>query len=308
MTLASLERISRRGAHVPAARAPSWPALRRFLRSRPGRLGAGLLTVLVIIAVFQSLVAPYDPLAQTANAAFGPPSWHHWLGTDELGRDILSRLVYGTRDVLIVSILSACLSGAVGIPLGLLSGYFGGRLDALLMRLVDVLLAVPAMLLALVIITILGPGTGNLLLAIAVPSVPAFARLTRSQTKATRNRDYVVAAQSMGAGNADIMARTILPNLMGVIAVQFVVTASHAVITEAGLSFLGLGRPPPAPIWGAMLQTAQSFLYQAPWYGIAPGLAITLAVIALDGVGRGLQAAFGVTSPGPKRSRLGAIA
>jgi peptide/nickel transport system permease protein len=270
--------------------------LRRFARSRSGVVGAVGLLVLVVLAVFAPLVAPFDPTAQDGESLLGP-SGTHLLGTDQLGRDILSRLIYGARASLIAAVGAAAVGAGIGVPLGLLAGYLGRWVDAIAMRLVDLLLAVPGILLALVMIVVLGPGRLNLVLAIGIGAVPEFARLTRVATLAIRDRDFVLAARGMGASTADTMVRTVLPNVLGPIVIQLVVTASMAVVVEAGLTFLGLGTPPPAPSWGGMLQDARSYLYQSPSYGLFPGLCLVITVFCLDRIGHGLRHAVSGSAP-----------
>jgi peptide/nickel transport system permease protein len=270
--------------------------LRQFTRSRSAVAGAVGLLVLVALAVFAPLVAPFDPTAQDGEPLLGP-SGAYLLGTDQLGRDILSRLIYGARASLVAAGGAAAVGAAIGVPLGLVAGYLGRWVDAVAMRLVDLLLAVPGILLALVIIVVLGPGRLNLILAIGIGAVPEFARLTRVATLGIRDRDFVLAARGMGASTPDTMVRTVLPNVLGPIVIQLVITASMAVVVEAGLTFLGLGTPPPAPSWGGMLQDARSYLYQSPSYGLFPGLCLVVTVFCLDRIGRGLQLA--VTGSGP---------
>lgn len=281
------------------------PHLRRFRKSRSGVIGAGVLCLLTCVAIFAPVLAPYDPLAQVS-APLETPSASHLLGTDELGRDIVSRVIYGARISLEIASGSALIACAVGVPLGIVSGYLGRWIDAVAMRITDVLLALPGILLALVVVAILGSGTLNVMLAIAVSVMPSFARLARASTLGLRNEEFVLGARSMGASQFDIMSRTILPNVMGPIVVQIVVTAAVAVLAAAALAFLGLGTPPPAPSWGGMLQSSKAYLYQAPLYGLLPGLALALTIAALDGLGRGLQVLFG--SDGLSRSRVGGMA
>ncbi|GAB3450780.1 ABC transporter permease [Actinophytocola sediminis] len=272
--------------------------VRRFGRSRSGVVGATGLLVLVVLAVGAPLVAPFDPTAQDGESLLGP-SGAHLLGTDQLGRDILSRLIYGARASLIAAVGAAAVGAGIGVPLGLLAGYLGRWVDAIAMRLVDLLLAVPGILLALVMIVLLGPGRLNLVLAIGIGAVPEFARLTRVATLAIRDRDFVLAARGMGASTPDTMLRTVLPNVLGPVVIQLVVTASMAVVVEAGLTFLGLGTPPPAPSWGGMLQDARSYLYQSPSYGLFPGLCLVLTVFCLDRIGHGLRLAVSGGSEHP---------
>jgi peptide/nickel transport system permease protein len=281
--------------NAPAPRHRLAP-LRRFTRSRSAVVGAVGLLVLAALALFAPLVAPFDPAVQDGDPLLGP-SGAYLLGTDQLGRDILSRLIYGARASLIAAAGAAAVGAGIGVPLGLLAGYLGRWVDAVAMRLVDLLLAVPGILLALVIIVVLGPGRLNLILAIGVGAVPEFARLTRVATLGIRDRDFVLAARGMGASTPDTMVRTVLPNVLGPIVIQLVVTASTAVVVEAGLTFLGLGTPPPAPSWGGMLQDARSYLYQSPSYGLFPGLCLVATVFCLDRIGRGLQLA--VSGGGP---------
>ncbi len=285
-------------------RARRLAAVRRFARSRAAVVGAVGLGVLVLMALLAPWVAPYDPYAQSPDNLLGP-SGSHPLGTDELGRDIASRVMHGARASLVVGFGAAALGALVGVPLGLVAGYLGRWVDAVAMRLLDLLLAVPGILLALVIIAILGPGRLNLVLAIGIGAVPEFGRLTRAATLAIREHDFVVASRGMGAPTPDTMFRTVLPNVLGPILVQLVVTASLAVVIEAGLSLLGLGTAPPTPSWGAMLQEARSYLYQSPWYGVFPGLCLAFTVFCLDRVGRGLQLAVGTAvSSGAREGTL----
>lgn len=249
-------------------------------------------------------VAPYDPTAQGPDNLLGP-SGSHLLGTDELGRDIASRVLHGTRSSLVVGFGAAAFGAVFGVPVGLLAGYLGRWTDAVAMRVMDLLLAVPGILLALVLIALLGPGQQNLVLAIGIGAVPEFGRLTRAATLTVRERDFVAASRGMGASAPDTMVRTVLPNVLGPILVQLVVTASLAVVIEAGLSLLGLGVPPPTPTWGGMLQQARAYLYDNPWYGVFPGLCLAFTVFCLDRVGRGLQLAVGTASgSGPREGTL----
>jgi peptide/nickel transport system permease protein len=292
--------LPNRGPDSARSRRMRWAAVRRFSRSRSAVVGTAGMVLLVAVAVLAPLVAPYDPNEQNAENLLGP-SGAHLLGTDELGRDIASRLIHGTRASLVVAAGAAGVGAVLGVPLGLVAGYLGRWVDAVAMRLIDLLLAMPGILLALVIITVLGPGRLNLVMAIGIGAVPEFGRLTRASTLGIRDRDFVLAARGMGASTPDTMFRTVLPNVLGPIVVLFVVTASLAVVVEAGLSFLGLGTPPPAPSWGGMLQDARSYLYQNPWYGFFPGLCLALTVFCLDRVGRGLQIAVGASvSPGTR--------
>lgn len=275
--------------------------LRRFARDRSALVAAMVLVAFVAASIVATAITGYGP-TQTSDATLVGPTGAHWLGTDELGRDLASRLLVGARTSLIVAFGSALLAMIVGVPIGIVGGYLGRWLDASAMRVMDVLLAVPTILVALVVVAVLGPSTINLIIAIASASVPQFARLARASTLELRERDFVVAERAMGASRTDIMGRTILPNIVGPIIVAFIVTAAAAVVVAASLSFLGLGVPPPEPTWGAMLQQSKSFLHQNPWYGVFPGMALTLTVLCLDRIGRGLQHAFGTSSEPVLRS------
>ena len=248
-----------------------------------------MLSVLGVMAVLAPWITPQDPLAQSRPDRFLPPSLAHPFGTDEFGRDILSRVIHGARISLLTGAVAVLIGGTVGVPLGLLGGFAGGLTDAAIMRVLDFLLAVPAILLAMVIIAILGPGSFNAMLAVGVVSIPSFARLTRASTLTLKEREFVVATRALGVGPAYLMFRTILLNALTPIVVQVAVTAAVAMLLEAALSFLGLGTQPPAPSWGSMLNTGRSFLHQAPWYGLFPGVVITLSVLSLNALADTLQ-------------------
>ena len=259
-------------------------------RHRAGLAACVILSVLGVMAALAPWIAPQDPLAQNRTDRFLPPSFPHPFGTDEFGRDILSRVIHGARISLLTGAVAVLIGGMVGVPLGLLGGFAGGLTDAMIMRVLDFLLAVPAILLAMVIIAILGPGSFNAMLAVGVVSVPAFARLTRASTLTLKERDFVVATRALGVGPVYLMFRTILLNALTPIVVQVAVTAAVAMLLEAALSFLGLGTQPPAPSWGSMLNTGRSFLYHAPWYGLFPGMVITVSVLSLNALADVLQA------------------
>lgn len=257
--------------------------------------GAMLLGVLLLASLLAPWIAPHPPLAQSF-AQLQPPSVAHWFGTDELGRDVFSRVLHGLRSSMLVAVASGVIAAFFGVVLGLLSGYLGGWLDAVIMRMIDMILTFPAMLLAVVMVAVMGGGLVPLIIALTVVGLPAYARLTRASVISIRERAYVTAQRAAGASTPDIMTRTVLPNSLGGAAVQFVVAASTAVLTESGLSFLGLGLPPPTPALGAMLAAGNTNLFIAPWYAVVIGLTITLLVVALDLVGTGLQRKFGAAS------------
>ena len=288
----------------PARRRRGSSPWRKFLRSTSGPIGAAVLVLLTVVALAADLIAPFDAV-ERAGPALQQPGAQFWFGTDELGRDIFSRVVLGTRISLQTAAGAAAFACLIGLPLGVLAGYLGGVIDGVLMRITDFVLAVPGILFALIVVAILGSGVLNLTLAIGIGSVPAFIRLARASTLGLRDREYVLAARSMGASKFDVMARTITPNIMGPIIVQIVVTASVAILVGAALSFVGLGTPPPAPSWGGMLQTSRAFLYQQIWYAVLPGVFLAATIAGLDAVGRGLQTALGTRTAG--RAKVGGM-
>jgi len=270
------------------------PTLWGYLRQRPtSALAVLVLALLALIAVFAPLVAPHDPNQTNLIRQFEPPSPASLFGTDELGRDLFSRVLYGGQTALLTALGAVALAACVGIPLGLVSGFFGGWIDALVMRVVDVLLAIPAILIALGLIAMFGRGTLNVIVAVGIVNIPAFARLTRATTLVVKETDFVQATQAMGAGYGYVLGRTILPNAVGPILVQMAVTGATAILLASALSFLGLGIQPPTSDWGTMLSIGRQHLFEAPWYGIFPGLAIAITVYALDELSRALQDLLG---------------
>ena len=261
-----------------------------FVRRNQGSLGSLVfLLVLVVIAAVASQIAPYDPKDIHRLDRFASPSSQFLLGTDELGRDLLSRLMFGARVSLGVGFISVALAALVGVPLGLWGGYILGIYDSILMGIVDAILAFPAILLAMVMVGILGPSPKNVTIALAVVFMPRFVRIARASMLTQRALPYVESAQAIGAPQHYIVARTILPNAVGAILVQTAIAMAEAILLEAGLSFLGLGIQPPNPSWGLMIGTAKSFLDQAPWYGVGPGIMLVLVVLALNGLADGIQ-------------------
>ena len=266
--------------------------VRRFLRNRPAIIGGVVILVVVMVAVFAPLLAPYDPTATDWGKVRQAPSAEHWLGTDDLGRDSLSRLIYGARASLMAGVVSVLIAVGIGVPFGMISGYVGGWLDAVMMRITDAVLAIPFLILAIALAAFLGPSLTNAMIAIGLSASPVFARLARGQTLVVRLEDYVQAARSIGAPHVIILLRHIFPNILPPILVQATLTIAIAIIAEASLSFLGLGQQPPLPSWGGMLNTARSFLYQAPEMAIWPGIAIFVAVLAFNVFGDGLHDAL----------------
>jgi ABC-type dipeptide/oligopeptide/nickel transport system permease subunit len=255
------------------------------------------LAVLALAAFVAPILTPYSPFEVRLTDQFLPPSLSYPLGTDHLGRDILTRVIYGTRVSLVAGFGAASLAALIGIPLGLLAAYFGGWASSSLMRFMDFLLALPAIVLALTIVAVLQErGLFQIILAVTAVAVPVFVRVTRASTLVIRSQEYVEASDALGASDAHIVFRVILPNVVGPLIAVYSVTVASAVLIEGGLSFLGLGLPPPNPSWGLMLNEGRSHLAEAPWYGIAPGIALAVTVLALDSVSRAMHAASGVES------------
>ncbi len=280
------------GSATTSAIAPNWRRrLRRFLRDRVTVLGVALFAALLIVTGFAPAIAPF-PYDQFAGPPLQPPGGKFLFGTDEVGRDLFSRILFAGRISLGVGLGATLLAAAVGLPLGLISGYFGGRFDGVIMRTMDGLLAFPALLLALTAVAVLGPSVRNIIIAIGTVSVPIFARLVRASVLVFKQRDFVEAARAMGASDVRVIALTILPNCLPPLTVQFTLTFATAVLTEAGLSFLGLGVRPPAPSWGMMLNTGRNVMGLAPLYPVAAGAAVFITVLSLNLIGDGLRDAL----------------
>ena len=273
-------------------RSPAALALRRFY-GRPAAVGGLLVIVLLVaVAVFAPLVAPYDPIATSWSLVRKAPSAAHWMGTDENGRDVLSRVLFGARASLLAGVVSVCIAAGIGVPVGLLAGFAGGWVDAVIGRLVDAMLACPFLILAIALAAFLGPALTNAMIAIGVTAAPVFVRVARGATMDAAANEYVEAARAIGNPPWRVAVRHILPNIVPPLMVQATLAIAAAVIAEASLSFLGLGQQPPAPSWGSMLNSAQRFLSQAPWLAVFPGAAIFLAVLAFNLVGDGLRDAL----------------
>jgi len=284
--------ITTAAAAAPANAKPWQRAVRRLLKRRGAMVGAVVVLFFVVVAVAAPLIAPYEPVATSWSAVRKPPSLEHWFGTDEIGRDVLSRVIFGARASLLAGVVSVCISLACGVPIGLISGYVGGFLDGLLMRITDALLACPFLILAIALAAFLGPSLTNAMIAIGISAMPAFIRLTRAQVLNAKVEDYVEAARAVGNPHRRIVLRHILPNILAPIMVQATLAIAAAIIAEASLSFLGLGQQPPAPSWGSMLNTAKNFLDQAPWMAMWPGAAIFSVVLAFNLFGDGLRDAL----------------
>jgi peptide/nickel transport system permease protein len=271
---------------------PARRALRRLWRRRGAVVGLVVVGLFVALAIFAPLISPYDPASQSWTAVRKAPSMAHWFGTDDVGRDVLARVIFGARASLLAGVISVSIALAVGVPLGLVSGYLGGWVDALLSRITDAMLAVPFLILAIALAAFLGPSLGNAMIAIGVTTTPIFVRLTRGQVMTVKVEDYVEAARAIGNPRWRIALFHILPNILPALLVQATLSIAAAIIAEAALSFLGLGQQPPAPSWGSMLNSAQRFLTTASWMAIWPGLAIFLTVLSFNLVGDGLRDAL----------------
>jgi peptide/nickel transport system permease protein len=268
--------------------------LRTFARRWPlGTAGAMIILLMISSAVFAPFIAPYAPLETDFAAQFSPPTTAHWLGTDAFGRDLLSRIIYGSRTALLVGFASAFLGATLGAIVGVASAYFGGRTDLVVQRLVDTFLAFPIIILALAVVSILGTGTSNVIVAITVPMIPNCARVVRSSALAVRQMPYVEAALAAGCGYARIIFRHMLPNVMAPYLIMLTAFVGQAILLEASLSFLGLGVAEPTPAWGLMLRgAAVEFAESAPWMAVFPGLAISLGVFAFNLFGDSLRDAL----------------
>ena len=287
MTVA-VEALRRPGRRVAERRGFTQLA-RRFARNHLALFGLIVFFAIVVLAAFAPWIAPASPIKTDFSAYLQPPGARHLLGTDELGRDVFSRIIYGSRASLEAGIISVGLAIAGGLPLGIIAGFYRGRLDDLLMRLTDAMLSFPQLVLALAVAAVLGPGLGKAMIAIAVVLMPVFMRLMRAQILTEREREYVDAARALGAADRRIIWRHLLPNSLAPIVVQGSLNVAGAIITEATLSFLGLGTQPPTPSWGSMLNAAQQYLGQAPWLSFWPGLAIAITVFAVNVAGDGLR-------------------
>lgn len=265
---------------------------RRLCRRKSALFGLAVVMLMVFVAVFAPLLAPFDPAAQSWTAVRKAPSYLHWMGTDEAGRDILSRIVWGARASMLAGLTSVGIAMAIGVPLGLAAGFLGGIVDGLISRFTDAMLACPFLILAIAFAAFLGPSLTNAMLAIGITAMPLFIRLTRGQVLSVKAEDYVEAASAVGNPRWRIAIRHILPNILPQLMVQATLTIAAAIIAEASMSFLGLGLQPPAPSWGSMLNSAQRFLNNAPWMALWPGLAIFLTVLSFNLLGDGLRDAL----------------
>ena len=276
-------------------RQPATPwvaARRRFVRSRTGLLGMAVLLSVVVAASLAGQVAPYSPTRQDFRVERQAPNLQHVFGTDEFGRDILSRVIWGAQTSLQAGAVAASIALAVGLVLGMLAAYYGGRADNLIMRFMDILLAFPYILLAIAIVAILGPGLRNAMIAIGIVYIPHYARVVRGAVLSVRARDYVEAARALGAADGRILWQHVLPNTLAPVIVQTTLNVGTAIIDTAGLSFLGLGTQPPTPDWGNMLAAGRSYVIDSPWIATFPGLAILVTVLSFNLMGDALRDAF----------------
>ncbi|WP_138420699.1 nickel transporter permease [Aquibacillus sediminis] len=267
-------------------------ALQRLVKSKTSFIGLCLILLLILTAIFAPLIATHEPTSQDIINRYQAPSSEHWLGTDELGRDIFSRIVYGTRISIQIGVIAVGISAIVGIFLGCVAGYFGRWLDLIIMRFIDILMAFPSILLAIALVTVMGPSLRNAMIAVGLVGIPQFARIVRSTVLSVKETEYIEAARSIGAKNGKILFSHVLPNCMAPIIVQATLSIGTAILDAAGLSFLGLGAEPSIPEWGAMLSDGRAALQTSPWVVTFPGLAILLVVLGFNLLGDGLRDAL----------------
>jgi peptide/nickel transport system permease protein len=262
----------------------------RALKQNPlALIGLAIVVVLLLIAALAPLIAPYDPLAQNLTQRLLPPSAKHWFGTDSLGRDIFSRIIHGARITLVIVVLVVISVGPVGLLIGTISGYFGGWVDTVLMRVTDVFLAFPRLVLALAFVAVLGPGIENAVIAIACTAWPPYARVARAETLVIRNADYIAAVRLQGAGHPRIILKHVIPMCLPSVIVRTTLDMAGIILTAAGLGFLGLGAQPPLPEWGAMIATGREFIFDQWWVAAFPGMAICLVALGFNLLGDGLR-------------------
>jgi len=266
--------------------------MKKLLRRAGAMFGLAVVAFFVLIALAAPWLAPHDPLATSWSAVRHAPDAAYWFGADELGRDVLSRIIWGARASILAGVVSVSISLALGVPIGMLAGYLGRWIDALISRITDAMLACPFLILAIALAAFLGPSLTNAMIAIGISATPVFIRLTRAQVLAAKSEDYVEAARALGNPHLRIAMRHIFPNIVAPLIVQATLAIAAAVIAEASLSFLGLGQQPPAPSWGSMLNVARNYVDQAPWMAIWPGVSIFLLVLSFNLLGDGLRDAL----------------
>jgi peptide/nickel transport system permease protein len=272
----------------------AWTAVRRFIVTKPlGAAGGAIILLMVLTAIFADVLTPYDPYEVNQRVQFTAPSVNHWFGTDEFGRDLFTRIVYGARVALFIGLLAAFIGATAGAMLGVISAYLGGRVDLYLQRVIDVLLAFPLLILALAIVTVLGRSVPNVVMAIAIPIIPRTARIVRSNALSIKENMYVEAARAVGSSHAWVILRHIIPNVMAPYLIMLTAQFGNAILVEASLSFLGLGTAEPTPSWGLMLSgSALSYAERAAWVAIFPGIAISLAVFGFNLFGDSIRDAL----------------
>ncbi len=281
------------GDDGPAPVTGPWrQAFRKLRRRKAAMAGLAVVVFFVLLALLAPWLSPYDPVATSWSAIRKAPSAEHWFGTDEIGRDVLARVIWGTRASLAAGLVSVAISLAIGVPIGLAAGFIGGFTDGLISRITDAFLACPFLILAIAMAAFLGPSLTNAMIAIGISATPIFVRLTRAQVINVKVEDYVEAARALGNPPWRVAIRHVLPNVVAPLIVQTTLAIAAAIIAEASLSFLGLGQQPPAPSWGSMLNTAKNYMDQAPWMAIWPGLAIFVLVLAFNLLGDGLRDAL----------------
>jgi peptide/nickel transport system permease protein len=280
------------GIAPPRELSPGQRALRRLVRRRGAMVGLAVVAFFVLLALFAPWIAPHDPLATSWSAVRKAPGAAHWFGTDEIGRDVLSRVIWGARASLLAGVVSVGISLAIGVPLGVIAGYLGGWIDMLISRMTDAMLACPFLVLAIALAAFLGPSLTNAMIAIGIAATPVFVRLARAQVLAVKVEDYIEAARAVGNSGLRIALRHVFPNIVAPVIVQATLAIAAAVIAEASLSFLGLGQQPPSPSWGSMLNTAKNYVENAPWMAVWPGLSIFLLVLSFNLLGDGLRDAL----------------
>ena len=277
---------------APRELTPARRALKRLARRRGAMVGLALVAFFVAMALLAPWISPYDPLATSWSTVRKAPSMAHWFGTDDIGRDVLARVVWGARASLLAGLVSVGIALCVGVPIGLAAGYVGGWTDMLISRVTDAMLACPFLILAIALAAFLGPSLTNAMIAIGIAATPIFIRLTRGQVLAVKVEDYIEAARAVGNSHLRIALRHVLPNIVAPLIVQATLAIAAAVIAEASLSFLGLGQQPPAPSWGSMLNIAKNYVENAPWMAVWPGMSIFLLVLSFNLLGDGLRDAL----------------
>ncbi|MEO3471755.1 ABC transporter permease [Roseomonas sp. CAU 1739] len=277
---------------IPVGESPTRRAIKRFLRHRLAVFGAVIVLAFILVAIFAPLIAPYDPLQTSWSRIRKPPSWDFWMGTDENGRDVLSRVIWGARASMMAGVVSVMGALIAGVPLGLLAGLAGGWVDAVISRIADAMLSVPFLILAIALAAFLGPALENAMLAIAITASPVFVRLSRGMALEAKSTDWIEAARALGNPAWRTAFVHVLPNIVPPLLVQATLAIAEAIIAEAALSFLGLGQQPPNPSWGSMLNSSQRFLTQAPWLSIFPGVTIMVVVLSFNLMGDGLRDAL----------------